>query len=63
MILDEDSFSTVTSIADKGNFDIVSFRVVFSFHGSNLLTNNIGENFFSDQPPNLVLYQPELGLL
>ena len=62
MILDIDSFSTIVNIADKGDFDIVSFMAVFAHHGPNLLTANIMENYFSDHVHNLVLYQPELGL-
>ena len=60
MILDFDSFSTIVNIADKGDFDIVSFRVVLALHGPNLLTASIID--FADYTNNLVLYQPELGL-
>ena len=63
MILDIDSFSTIVNIADKGDFDIVSFMAVFAHHGPNLLTASIMENYFSEHVHNLVLFQPELGLL
>ena len=36
MFLDEDSFYTITNIAEKGNFDIVSFRAVFAHYSQNL---------------------------
>ena len=62
MILDIDSFSTIVNIADKGDFDIVSFMAVFAHHRPNLLTASIMENYFSEHVHNLVLYQPELGL-
>ena len=61
MLLDEDIYSTITNTADKGNFDIVSFRIIYSI-GSNILKNEIGEYSFSDHANNLVLFQPELGL-
>ena len=62
MILDSDVFSTVTNIGDMGNFDLVTFRCVFAMHSFNLLNAGIKENYFSDYPRNLTLYQPELGL-
>ena len=62
MFLDEDSFYTITNIAEKGNFDIVSFRAVFAHYSPNLLTSGIMENYFSNHTPNIVLYQPELGM-
>ena len=62
MFLNEDSFDTIAKIADKGNFDIVSFKAIFSHHGPNLLTNGIMENYCSNHTPNLVLFQPELGM-
>ena len=45
MFLDEDSFYTIAKIADKGNFDIVSFKAVYSPNGKNLLKNEVTENF------------------
>ena len=60
MFLDEDSFYTITNIAEKGNFDIVGFRAV-----------NVGsykeeiyrmfDGYFSFKKNNLIIYQPKLG--
>lgn len=61
MLLDKDIYSSVTRIADKGNFDLVGFRIIFSL-GSNILKGKIKEFDFSDHANNLVLFQPELGL-
>ena len=62
MFLDEDSFYTITNIAEKGNFDIVSFRAIFAHYRPNLLESSIMENYFSNHTPNIVLFQPELGM-
>ena len=62
MFLDKDVFETITSIADKGNFDLVEFKGVFSLQGgSNLLNNRIQDTYFSGHKLNLVMFQPELG--
>ena len=61
MVLDKDVYSSMTTIADKGQFDIVGFRIIFSSYGSNILTNKISEYYYSGHPNNKVLFQPELG--
>ena len=61
MFLDGDVFTTVTNIADKGDFDMVNFRAVFAHHSSNLLTTWIMENYCSNHTSNLVMFQPEMG--
>ena len=62
MILDSDVFSTVTNIADQGDFDIITFRSIFQYKSSNILNAPIYKNYFSDYSSNLTLYQPEMGL-
>ena len=62
MFLDKDSFETITKVADKGDFDIVEFKGIFSLRGgSNLLENRIQDTYFSGHKLNLVMFQPELG--
>ena len=61
MVLDKDVYSSMSSIADKGGFDIVGFRIIFSSYGSDILTNRISEYYYSGHPNNKVLFQPELG--
>ena len=62
MILDRDVFSTVTYIANKGDFDIINFRAVFALHSPNLLNAWVMENYFSNHTSGLILKQPEMGL-
>ena len=62
MFLDEDVFSVTTEIAEKGNFDIVSFRSIRSCYGGNILTNQIKENPLNYHINNKVLFQNELSL-
>ena len=62
MFLDEDVFSTIMNISEKGSFDIVSFKCIFVNYGNNILTNEIGENNLNFHYNNKVLFQPELGL-
>ena len=62
MVLDQDVFSTITTIADKGDFDIISFRAINSGDGDDIFTNNNTDNFLYFQKDNQVLIQPELGL-
>ena len=62
MFLDEDVFSTIMNISQKGSFDIVSFKCIFVNYGNNILTNEIGENNLNFHYNNKVLFQPELGL-
>ena len=62
LFLDEDVFETISNIADKGNFDLVEFKGVFSRKGSpNLLNNRIQDIYYSGHKLNLVMFQPELG--
>ena len=62
MFLDKDAFEEITKVADKGNFDLVEFKGVFSRTGGyNLLTNQIQDTYFSGHKLNLVMFQPELG--
>ena len=62
MFLDKDVFSIVMNIAEKGCFDIVSFKCIFSSYGKNILTNPIRDNYLNFHYDNKVLFQPELGL-
>ena len=62
MLLDKDIYSTITNIAEKGGFDLVGYRIIFSTFGLNILQSHISEYYFSDHVNNKVLYQPELGL-
>ena len=62
MLLDKDIYSTVTKIADKGNFDIVGFKGLTATVLLNNISNNIQDTIFSDHKDNQVLFQPELGL-
>ena len=62
MFLDKDVFSIISSIADKGNFDIVMFDIIIS----SLLPDVYSTSFWLDlykkeRIPNMVLFQPELG--
>ena len=61
MLLDKDIYSTITKIADKGNFDIIGFRGVMTFVNSNNVPNHVQETYFSGHRNNHVLFQPELG--
>jgi glycosyltransferase involved in cell wall biosynthesis len=62
LFLDKDVFEEITKVADKGNFDIVEFKGVFSLiGGNNLLNNRIQDTYFSGHKLNLVMFQPELG--
>ena len=62
MLLDKDIYSTVTKIADKGNFDIVGFKGLTATVRLNNVSNNVQDTPFSDHKDNQVLFQPELGL-
>ena len=62
MFLDKDVFQVITNIAEKGFFDIVELKGIYSRKGGNdILKNRIDDTFFCNHPLNLVLYQPELG--
>ena len=62
MFLDEDVFSTIMNIAEKGGFDIVSFKCIYLGYGNNILTNQINDNYLNFHYDNKVLFQPDLGL-
>ena len=62
MFLDEDVFSSIMNIAEKGCFDLVSFKCIYLSYGNNILTNRFGENYLNFHFDNKVLFQPELGL-
>ena len=63
MFLDDDVLQIVSSIADKGFFDIVEFKGIRykKKEGSNILGYKIKNIFRSNRPLNLVLFQPKLG--
>ena len=62
MFLDNDVFFTMTNIADKGYFDIVEFKGIFSRKGGkDILNNKRTDTLHTNRPLNLVIYQPELG--
>jgi len=63
MFLDQDVFSVITNIAEKGFFDIVEFKGIFSNKGdeNDILKNKISDTHYANHPLNLVLYQPQLG--
>ena len=62
MFLDADVFQTITSIAEKGNFDIVEFKGIESkIRNKDILNNKIRDTSWCGHPLNLVLYQPQLG--
>jgi glycosyltransferase involved in cell wall biosynthesis len=62
MFLDEDVFSTIMNIAEKGGFDIVSFKCIYLGYGNNILTNQINDNYLNFHYDNKVLFQPDLGV-
>ena len=62
ILLDKDVFSTVTNIADKGNFDIVIFEILVSPLSPNVNTTSYRKDVYKKQKiPNMVKFQPELG--
>ena len=61
MLLDEDVFSIITNIAEKGKFDLISYNVIYSFGGSNIFTNIMKDKLTSFHKSNQVLFQPELS--
>ena len=62
MFLDEDVFSTIMNIGEKGSFDIVSFKCIYLGYGNNILTNRINDNNLNFHYDNKVLFQPDLGV-
>ena len=62
MFLSQDVFSTISNIADIGNFDIVVFDFIKTALTSNIYDPNIQIDLFRvDRKPNLILFQPELA--
>ena len=62
MLLDKDVLSTITNIADKGNFDLIVFDTVFTDLKPNVFSTRIQKIFIQkSHQPNLVLFQPDLG--
>ena len=62
MFLDEDVFSTIMNIGEKGSFDIVSFKCIYLGYGNNILTNRINDNNLNFHYDNKVLFQSDLGV-
>ena len=62
MFLDEDVFSTIINIAEKGYFDIVEFKGIRLHKGEkDIFNNKMTDTKWGNHPLNLVLYQPALG--
>ena len=63
ILLDKDVFSTITNIADKGNFDIVIFEIIISSLSPDVNTAGFRKDIYKKEKiPNMVKFQPELGL-
>ena len=63
MFLDFDVFSTITNIANEGNFDVVEFRGAKTngLNVYNIIETEVSDIYFTQKETNLVLFQPELG--
>ena len=61
MFLDFDVFSTITNIAEEGNFDVIEFKGVMSRYARDIINTNIYDIWYSKEKSNFVLFQPELG--
>ena len=61
MFLDEDVFSSIMNISERGGFDLVSFKCIYLSYGNNIFTNYRWENPLNFHYDNKVLFQPELG--
>ena len=61
MFLGEELFSSITYIADKGNFDIVEFKGMQTRQKGNKVINEVGDTNWGNHKLNLVMFQPELG--
>ena len=62
MFLDSDVFSTITKIADKGNFDIIEFKALHAEDGfTDIFKTRISTMNFYNPNDNEVLFQPQLG--
>jgi glycosyltransferase involved in cell wall biosynthesis len=62
MFLDKDVFSTISNIADKGNFDLVVFHTIHTKLTPNVYSTSYRIfNNKKERKANLVLFQPDLG--
>ena len=62
IFLDKDVFSSISNIADKGDFDIVVFEVIISTLLPDAYSTAFGRDIYKkERIPNMVKYQPELG--
>jgi len=62
MLLNEDTLSSITNIALKGNFDIVIFNSIYTDLKLDVYTTKISlTDWDKIHKPNLVLFQPDLG--
>lgn len=61
IFLNEDVFEVIINIAEKGNYDIVEFKV-FTIPNYYPKFEDIEQSFFNFHPNNLILHQPELGI-
>ena len=62
MLLNEDTLSSITNIALKGNFDIVIFNSIYTDLKPDVYTTKISlTDWDKIHKPNLVLFQPNLG--
>jgi len=62
MLLNEDTLSSITNIALKGNFDIVIFNSIYTDLKPDVYTAKISiTDWDKIHKPNLVLFQPDLG--
>lgn len=61
MFLNKDVLTTITNIAQEGNFDIVEFKGIQTWKNNNSeLISRIKNTYFAKHKLNLVLFQPEL---
>ena len=62
LFLDKDVFSTISNIADKGNFDLVVFYAITSKLTPNVYSTSYRMiKYQKEYKANLVLFQPEMG--
>ena len=62
MLLNEDTLSSITNIALKGNFDIIIFDSIYTDLKPDVYTTQISISYWERyHKPNLVLFQPNLG--
>ena len=62
MLLDKDVLSTITNIAEEGNFDIIEFKGIQVWRGyNNKFKNKIEDTGHSNHKLNMELFQPKLS--